>query len=279
MTLTAEDVRALQAPFAYREHEFLDKKNREGRTTAQLAYITEEAVTARLDGVDPSWSFSIVRIERGAKVVVVDAVLTVKGVSREGIGMQKIDDEFGEAEKGAATDALKRCARLFSIGRYLLDAPKTEREFTPWLAEKQREYGLLAPKPAAPVQQQPEQQQAKTRNLDAIYKHTEAYWKARPHFDEGYKNLVESGVITNDLADGQVADRIEDYYAQRRTDNWPAVFEAVADKFNGDKGAWWAFTKELIAQNRIQLSDHTVQSIVSVIKYNLVPAMANGAAK
>lgn len=53
------------------------------------------------------------------------------------------DRESGEPEKGAVTDALKRCARLFGIGRYLLDDPPkvnggNDAEFNKWLVAKQK---------------------------------------------------------------------------------------------------------------------------------------------
>lgn len=133
--LDANDLRQLNRPFNLVDHAFRKIRNED------LAYLEEDAVSARLDEVDPAWTFELVNVSRGSdKQVIVQARLTVKEVSRDGVGMQKVDDEFGEAEKGAATDALKRCARLFGIGRYLLSAPKVRREFDGWLASQQREW-------------------------------------------------------------------------------------------------------------------------------------------
>lgn len=123
MPLTPEDVKALNAIFAPEQHEF----NR------GFVYITERAVCDRLEAVDPSWNFDLKSIQVRDSDVVVVGTLTIKGVTREGVGMQKIMEKAGEAEKGAATDALKRAARLFGVGRYLLDAPE-ERQFGAWLA-------------------------------------------------------------------------------------------------------------------------------------------------
>lgn len=133
MTLQRSDLQALQKPFAFADHEF----------TRGFCYLTEESVTRRLDEVDPSWEFEI--LETGSnreKQVYVNARLTVKGVSRCNTGMQDVNDKAGEAEKGAATDALKRCARLFGVGRYILGAPKEGPEFKAWLAAEQRKAGL-----------------------------------------------------------------------------------------------------------------------------------------
>lgn len=130
MTLTADDIKVLSKPFQRNEHEF----------TRGFVYITEEAITARLDEVDPGWVFEIQHVAIRDGQGVCHARLTVKGVTRENVGMQSIETnkdgrEMGEAEKGATTDALKRCARLFGIGRYLLSAPK-ENEFNRWLDQK-----------------------------------------------------------------------------------------------------------------------------------------------
>ena len=136
MALTQDQVKALTAPFRYEDHEF----------TRGFAYLTEQAVTRRLSQVDPSWEFTITETVRDTTNATVCARLTVCGVTRDGVGMQGIEyvsftdkatgekkvstdalgnpRESGEARKGAATDALKRAARLFGIGLYILDAPK-----------------------------------------------------------------------------------------------------------------------------------------------------------
>ena len=124
MALTPEQLRILQRPFELDDHEFLEARGQ------KLAYLKEDAVTARLEQADPSFTFEIIRLRREADQTICEARLTVCGVWRDGVGMQGA----GEADKGAATDALKRAARLFGVGRYLLNAPKNEREFKTWLA-------------------------------------------------------------------------------------------------------------------------------------------------
>jgi hypothetical protein len=141
MALTQDQVKRLTAPFAYTDHEF----NPRG-----YVYITEEAISARLDEVDPSWEFVVTDMVRDLTSATVTGRLTVGGVTREGVGTQGIEYvkgndqaaktdavgspiEAGEVRKGAATDAFKRAARLFGIGRYLLGAPK-QSDFKTWLA-------------------------------------------------------------------------------------------------------------------------------------------------
>jgi len=119
--LTIDDIKVLEEQFPVNDHKF----NPRG-----FCYIKEASITRRLDQVDPSWEFVIVNITHRANIVTVTARLTVKGVTRENTGSQAIayikdsDTESGEPEKSATTDALRRCARLFGIGRYILSFPK-----------------------------------------------------------------------------------------------------------------------------------------------------------
>jgi hypothetical protein len=131
----------LQATFSADEHFF----NYEG-----WAYISESAITNRLDsvvGID-NWAFTIKDIMQVTQThYIVTARLTISindtEIFREGIGegTTSIAKPYNDKDplkdprymsnvgengaKGAATDALRRCARLFGIGRYLLDMPKT----------------------------------------------------------------------------------------------------------------------------------------------------------
>ncbi len=77
MSLTHEDVKALEAKFTPKEHEW----NPRG-----FCYISESGVTRRLDSVDPEWSFVIINITHRAETITVTARLTVKGVIRESTG-------------------------------------------------------------------------------------------------------------------------------------------------------------------------------------------------
>lgn len=135
MALTKEQSDQLKDFFPVQAHEFLS-----GNT-----YISEEAITNRLDDVDPSWEFHKLEIHRDGVTVTAVYRLTVCGVSRDGVGMASVqlskdkDREVNEAEKSAATDALKRCARLFGIGRYILEMGKAvsdHRTLADWLAKR-----------------------------------------------------------------------------------------------------------------------------------------------
>lgn len=157
MTLTHDDLKTLKAPFDATDHEFLNKR----------AYITESAITDRLEVVDPAWQFDIrATTERGITISVIGR-LTLKGVTRENIGMAQVnarDDgrENNEAEKSAATDALKRCARLFGVGRYLLDLPG-------WVTDGEtlaKHLRSTQPRNEAPAASEPERHPAPVTQLD-----------------------------------------------------------------------------------------------------------------
>ncbi len=142
--LTFESVMALRYPFPSRDVEFLGGN----------AYITEFAITNRLEETDPSWQFRIINSQTRDKQSVVTGEMTVCGVVRGNIGMTVIQtrkdgtSDANEAEKSAATDTLKRCARLFGIGRYLLELPKSVTDNTTY----EQWFSRLPPKPQ---QQQP----------------------------------------------------------------------------------------------------------------------------
>lgn len=83
----------------------------------QFAYVDARAVMQRLDDVlTPSgWDYTSSVIP-GSDVV--HGVLTIGGVVREDYGYPNSDHD-DEPIKAAASDALKRCAVMFGIGRHL----------------------------------------------------------------------------------------------------------------------------------------------------------------
>lgn len=147
MALTIDEVKQLSKPFPMDAHEW-----RKGRNNRDYVYITESAVVARLNEVDPSWSLVVTdRAEReysttrkntttgemytlSAHELAITVSLTIKGVARYGIGMAEIAPDAAEADKSAVTDALKRAARLFGVGAYLLNDPPAKAQFPAWLA-------------------------------------------------------------------------------------------------------------------------------------------------
>lgn len=155
---TPLDLAMLAYPFRRADHDFLQG----------YVYIQEEAIAERLDTVDPNWSIRIDEAIAYGDSIVMRSTLTVKGVSRSNAGGNPVqrdkekrnDKGYGTGEydalpqytqadngvnayKSSATDALKRCARMFGIGRYLLSAPKVSKDdttkFDGWLAEEHKQ--------------------------------------------------------------------------------------------------------------------------------------------
>lgn len=159
--LTSTDLSILQRPFEASQHKFI-----QGR-----AYIAEEAILTRIEEIDPDWSFRKLDTTQRDKQIISTFAMTIKGNTKDGVGMGMIEmskpftdkqtgemkepREINEAEKSAATDAMRRAARLFGIGRYLLSLPKdssgkptvtTNGQLETWI--KQR--FANTPKPAQP---------------------------------------------------------------------------------------------------------------------------------
>ena len=122
----------LQAPFPssavnWRPATF----TRDHKRALLLAHIDARAVQERLDAICPDgWTFEM-EVVSGAARPTVKGRLSILGVTREDIG-EASEGELG-TYKAAASDALKRCAVQFGVGRYLYDLPKT---WADWNDEK-----------------------------------------------------------------------------------------------------------------------------------------------
>jgi Rad52/22 family double-strand break repair protein len=117
----------LSAPF---EHTFTDV-----RGGVELTYLTGEQVATRLNQVlgVGGWSFRVLRHDVSAEadeawaLGEIVAEIDGKSVTRQQFGSQKIKRsrssgvplDIGFDLKGAATDAMKKCASLLGVGLYL----------------------------------------------------------------------------------------------------------------------------------------------------------------
>lgn len=118
MALTAEDIKKLSSPFADDRLGIKCQSLSKDKTWAMLVpYLQHTDVADRLDEVDPAWSCEVTGQVVGETITTIRMRMTVKGVIRENVGE-------GEDPKSAASDALKRCAMLFGVGRYLYDSEK-----------------------------------------------------------------------------------------------------------------------------------------------------------
>ncbi len=118
--LTREQLEQLRKPFPASKISFKcqTKPNEKGNSLV-VAYIDARDVMERLDDViGPDWSD---RYEKAGTAKGLVCYLTVCGVTRADVGD---DDNENEPVKSAFSDAFKRAAVKFGVGRFLYDLPK-----------------------------------------------------------------------------------------------------------------------------------------------------------
>lgn len=107
----------------------------------EVAYVEWHTVADILDQeLGGNWNFEITKLTIGNKVAVTEATLSVclgEGdnrlwVNRSGVGVGEIHGEssgsFDTAIKASASDALKRCAVMYGIGRDLYTDPPAQEK-------------------------------------------------------------------------------------------------------------------------------------------------------
>jgi len=151
MSLNNDDVTKLSAKF---DEQTLGVKvqslSRSKDKAMLVCYLQHTDVASRLDSVDPAWSAIITDERMVGETATVRMRITLKGVLRENIGE-------GSDPKSAVSDALKRTAMLFGVGRYLYDS---ETVWVPYneAQDKYRQFTIedykraLRPVPAATPQ-------------------------------------------------------------------------------------------------------------------------------
>jgi hypothetical protein len=83
----------------------------------EVDYVEWHAVADLLDRICPDWSHQVHQIKQIGDFVAITASITIKGVTRQGVGTGSAYDEKGI--KKAEHDALKRAAVKFGIAREL----------------------------------------------------------------------------------------------------------------------------------------------------------------
>lgn len=117
---------ALSAPFAASDIEFRPAakpfESKGKKWVRVLTYIDARAVQDRLDTIVgmEHWTFDFTPVTiAGSALMAAKGTLTIHGISKSDIG----DASFAEPTKGTVSDALKRSAVMFGIGRYLYRLP------------------------------------------------------------------------------------------------------------------------------------------------------------
>ena len=143
--LTKEILDQLKAPFPTKAVKW-KPQGIEGGSARALAYVNVRTVMDRLDEtVGGAWEFHWA--PDGKDVI---GVLTVCGVTREDAGLPG-QGEAGDTRKAAVSDALKRAAVMFGIGRYLYRI-----ESRRWPGEMQGKRFVFTPDPQVPAWATPE---------------------------------------------------------------------------------------------------------------------------
>lgn len=116
------DLEALRAPFLPHEHSWRAQSVARNGTSAQaLCYITSRSVQNRLDAVCGSagWESSFTETASGRIIATITIDMGTRWVAKsDGAG-----STAKEGEKGGLSDAFKRAAVMWGIGRYLYALP------------------------------------------------------------------------------------------------------------------------------------------------------------
>ena len=125
--LTQDILGQLRKPFPADKISFkIQTKPNDKGNSLVVAYLDARDVMERLDEVvGPDWSDRYERIEGSRGLV---CYLTVCGVTRADVGA---DDNENEQAKSAFSDAFKRAAVKFGIGRFLYELPRMWAQVRP----------------------------------------------------------------------------------------------------------------------------------------------------
>ena len=123
--ITAEIINKLSGPMARGAISIKPGSVKKDGTAAMvLTYVDSRAVQIRLDELFPGeWSFDWETAPQFGELLAVEGILTICGVKRCDVGQAVGNGKEEEPYKCAVSDALKRCAVQFGVGRYLYDLP------------------------------------------------------------------------------------------------------------------------------------------------------------
>lgn len=128
--ITSDMIEHLKKPFQPRDHGFKPRNQQDRANGTGYLYLHRHAIEDRLDAVEPGWSYEISDPIYRDDRVTFKATITIRGKSRSDYGSAQIvtnksGDEVNQLEKAGATDAFRRAAAKWGIGRYIKSAPAT----------------------------------------------------------------------------------------------------------------------------------------------------------
>lgn len=120
MRTVGEIAEALLAPFSPSEVKWKPQTLR-GDHALALCYVDARCVMDRLDsvlGID-GWSDAYERLESGSVMCKLTCSIGGKSITHEDVGSESKQPNEGDRNKAAVSDAFKRAAVKFGVGRYL----------------------------------------------------------------------------------------------------------------------------------------------------------------
>jgi hypothetical protein len=131
-----EIVKALSAPFDPKDVKFKPQTIQGDRALA-VAYVTARGVMDRLDTVlgPENWQDDYEPLPDGNVLCRLKVRLGDEWVIKCDVGGQSEQKDGGDRNKSAVSDALKRAAVKFGVGRYLYNLPL---QWCPWDAQKRK---------------------------------------------------------------------------------------------------------------------------------------------
>lgn len=125
-------------------------KYREGGGGKRMAYLETQTVVRRLnEATENSWDFRVTRFEWHGDLLIATGEMTLPGLgTRAGTGVQRVHEKSEDLVKGAASDCLKNCARLFGVGLSLYGPDYESGEIAAPQASPQR---TESPRPNEPA--------------------------------------------------------------------------------------------------------------------------------
>lgn len=135
--MTPDEIReALAAPFPASELKWKPQKV-SGERALAVAYIDCRAVQNRLDDVlgIANWQEDIVPMGDGSALCKLSLRISGEWITRCDVGSPSQQPDEGDRRKAAVSDALKRAAVKFGVGRYLYAIPV---QWCPYDAESKR---------------------------------------------------------------------------------------------------------------------------------------------
>ena len=262
---------ALAAPFDQTEIKF-KAQTVSGNRALAVAFVDARVVQDRLDEVLGvlNWQDSYEPLPDGSVICRLKIRIGVEWIAKEDVGGQSEQPDEGDRRKAAFSDALKRTAVKFGVGRYLY---RTKPQWVDWDVQKRQfvrqptlpQIVTQMTKPIPPPVQSPRPTNGKPAEPPSSYAERIKTSEAK---------AVGSGWCKEGELVAHVKDKLgKDYPGE--IDTWPGeAWQRICDVCKVFAGARQPITPDLIEQVTAEL-DRTGRKMPAVVKM-LQGEMAEG---